>query len=281
MRRPPNDNIDLAADETRGADIGHNGHGMDPGTDRSYRIGFDIPDWVSREKVRAFECALQEQGPYPDRLAALDQAAYRVRASLAVNPAEYRIYDAVVDVSKGEHRCNLLDLDKLGFLAGISDRSNAAKLLKGLEEKGAVAALRFTEGHVATASSRKVLIAPVITAEDRARATATRLYTEMEEAKVARLAKLAEDARNRHRLKHPQPSSRGEEHRENKDPSLVVRNTTRRSPRGEENHENSGLSRGDGHHENGASSRGENPVSRGDIHHILNHKENHKKICPA
>jgi hypothetical protein len=250
---------------------------FDPGPDRTFRITFDIPEWVSREKVRVFQGALQEQGPYPNRLGALDQAAYRIRASLEVSPAEFRIYDAVLDVSKGDRRCSLLDMDKIAFLAGISDRSNAAKLVKSLEEKGAVVALRFTEGKIATASSRKVLVAPVITAEDRSGATVARIYAEMEEAKVARLSKLAEDARSRHRLKHPQSPSRGEEHHEKEEPSLVVRNTTRAASRGDGHHDNSGVSRGDGHHENGVASRGDPSISRGDEHHILNHKGNHKE----
>jgi hypothetical protein len=222
------------------ADIGHNNppSNRDPGPDISHRIGFHIPEWVPRDKVQAFEQALQEQGLYPDRLAALDQAAYRVRASQEVSAAEYRIYDVVLDTSKGEHRCNLLDLDKLGSLAAIKDRSNASKHVDALEDARAVITLRFTEGRVGTPSSRKVLIAPVITAEDRARATAGRIYSEVEAAKVAELAKRAEDARNRYHRKHPQSPS-GEEHHE-KEP-LVVQDTTRASS-------------GDEHHENGVSS---------------------------
>lgn len=247
------------------ASIGHNSSNADPGADRGYRIGFRIPEWVSRAKVRAFEKALQEQGSYPDRLAALDQSAWRVRASRSFNPAEFRLYSAVLDVSKGEHRCSLFDLDKIAYVAGITDRSNAAKLVNGLEEKKAVVALRFTEGSVNASSSRKVLIAPIIAAEDRGGVTSTRIYAEMEEAKVAKLAKQAEDARNRHR-KHQQAASRGEEHHE-------------KEPRGEEYHEGPNhpcdvnalaLSRGEEHHENAASpSRGEIPKSRGEEHHIL------------
>src|SRR5262245_30640333 len=113
------------------ADIGHNNppSNGDPGPDLGHHIGFQVPDWVPRDKVRSFEQALQEQGPYPDRLAALDQAAYRVRASHAISPAGYRIYDVVLDTSKGEHRCLLFDMDKVGFLAAINDRSNASKLV--------------------------------------------------------------------------------------------------------------------------------------------------------
>jgi hypothetical protein len=63
MRRKPNDN-DFAADEPNPG-IGHNGHGMDPGPDQGYRISLNIPEWVSDEKVRAFESALRDQGPHP------------------------------------------------------------------------------------------------------------------------------------------------------------------------------------------------------------------------
>ena len=237
-------------------EIGHNNppSNGDPGSDLGHRIGFHIPEWVPREKVRAFERHLQEQGLYPDRLAALDQAVYRVRASQEVSAAEYRIYDAVLDTSKGKHRCSLFDMDKLGFLAAIKDRSNASKLVDALEKAQAVTTLRFTEGRVGTPSSRKVLIAPVITAEDRERATTERIFAEMEAAKVAGLAKRAEDARNRYQRKHPQSSS-GEEYHENK--LLVVDNTTRASS-------------GDDHHENGVSS-GKNPFSSGAGYHLLNH----------
>src|SRR5262249_35879466 len=173
------------------ADIGHNNppSNGDPGPDLSHRIKVPIPEWVPPDKVRNFERALQEQGPYPDRLAALDQAAYRVRASQVVSAAGYRVYDAVLDTSRGEHRCTLLDMDKLGFLAAVKDRSNAAKLVDALEDVGAVTTLRFSEGRIGTPSSRKVLIAPVITAEDRTRATAPRTYAEMQTAKVTELAK--------------------------------------------------------------------------------------------
>jgi hypothetical protein len=87
--------------------IGHNGPPSDPGPDRTYGIGFRVPEYVPRDKVNAFERFLQEQGAYGARLAALDQAAYRVRASSTVTARAYRVYDAILDVSRGGHRCSL------------------------------------------------------------------------------------------------------------------------------------------------------------------------------
>jgi hypothetical protein len=98
MRRKPNDN-DFAADEPNPG-IGHNGHGMDPGPDQGYRISLNIPEWVSDEKVRAFESALRDQGPHPDRLAAPDQAAFRARAS-EISHRAFRLYDAALDMGTG------------------------------------------------------------------------------------------------------------------------------------------------------------------------------------
>src|SRR5262249_34051954 len=109
----------------------------DPGPDRNYRIGFSLPDYVPLAKVRKFERALQDQGPYPRRLAALDQAAYRVRADKSVTARAFRVYDAVTHVSRGEHRCCLFDLDKVAHIAGVSDRTVASKVIRELEGAGA------------------------------------------------------------------------------------------------------------------------------------------------
>jgi hypothetical protein len=173
---------------------GHNNPpaGDDAGPGVSYRIAFRIPEWVSREQVREFERVLQDQGEYPNRLAALDQAAYRVRATASVSHRGFRLYDSVLDTSKGEHRCCLLDLDKLGFVAGIPDRANASKVLDEIEAAGLVKTLRFTEGRLGAPTSRKVLIALVITPEDRARVTAARVFADAEAAKRAVLEKRAE-----------------------------------------------------------------------------------------
>src|SRR5262249_29059487 len=65
---------------------------VDPGPDPSFRLRIPVPEYVSRDRVRAFEQALQEQGGYRNRLAALDQAAYRVRATRAIAHREYRVY---------------------------------------------------------------------------------------------------------------------------------------------------------------------------------------------
>jgi hypothetical protein len=202
------------------------GHNSDPGLDRSYCIGFHIPEWVPRDQVREFERVLQAQGPYPDRLAALDHAAYRVRADRSVSHRNFRLYDGVTDTSKGEHRCSLFDLDKLGFIVGIQDRSNLVKVIDEVEAPGIVKVLRFSEGRVGTLASCKVLIAPVITAEDRAQATAARILAEAEAAKRAVLEKRAEAERTRYRRKHPEaPSGRGD-HQEN---GSAVEATTRPS----------------------------------------------------
>src|SRR5262245_47310854 len=173
------------------ADIGHNNppRNVDPGPDLSHRIRFQISEWVPRDQVQAFERVLQAQGPFPDRLAALDNAAYRVRATTFVSHRGFRLYDGILDTSKGEHRCCLLDLDKLGFIVGIPDRANSSKILDELEQRGFVKTLRFTEGRLKAPKSRKVLIAPVITAEDRCEATASRIFADAETAKKSVLEK--------------------------------------------------------------------------------------------
>src|SRR5262245_57970380 len=86
------------------ADIGHNNPpgNSDPGPDLGHRIGFHIPEWVPRDQVRDFERTLQEQGPYPDRMAALDHAAYRVRSTTSISHRGFRLYDGILDTSKGE-----------------------------------------------------------------------------------------------------------------------------------------------------------------------------------
>src|SRR5262245_33614011 len=164
------------------ADIGHNNppSNVDPAPDLSHRIGFQIPEWVPRTQVQEFEGILQAQGPFPERMAALDNAAYRVRATQSVSHRGFRLYDGILDMSKGEHRCCLLDLDKLGFIVGILDRANASKVLDELEQPGLVKALRFTEGRFRVPKSRKVLVAPVITAEDRRQATTGRVLADAE-----------------------------------------------------------------------------------------------------
>jgi hypothetical protein len=183
----------------------------DPGPDRSYHISFPIPEWVSRDQVWEFERALQEQGPYPNRLAALDNAAWRVRASVDVNSRAFRLYHGILDTSKGKHRACLLDYEKLGHLTAIPDPSNLSKVLRELENPNLVVTLRYAEGRLGSAASRKVLIAPVVTAEDRARATIGRIYAEAEAAKAASLAKTAQGERDRyHRRKQAQSCGSGD-----------------------------------------------------------------------
>jgi hypothetical protein len=182
------------------AGVSHNGPPEtegDPGPDKTYRITFRIPEYVSREKVREFERILQEQGPFSSRLAALDQAAYRVRAAQSVTARAYRVYDAILDISRGNHRCSLQYLDKIGYLAGAADRSVASKVISELEEGGHVATLKFTEGPLGAPTSRRLFIAPIVLAEDRARITSTRVYEEADAAKASTLRKRAEEARNR------------------------------------------------------------------------------------
>jgi len=181
--------------------IGHNGPPSDPGADRTYQIGFRVPDYVPRDKVKAFECFLQEQGAYVARLAALDQAAYRVRASSTVTARAYRVYDAILDVSRGGHRCSLLDQDRIAHLAGVHDRSVASKVIEELEVAGHVAVLRFTEGPLGAPTAKRLFVAPIVTAEDRAGTTLERVHTEADAAKTAALQKRAEDARKRYRRK--------------------------------------------------------------------------------
>jgi hypothetical protein len=200
-------------------DIGHNGPPSDPGHDETYRIPFDVPEWVSRDQIRRFERAIQEQGAFDDRLAALDQAAFRVRASSAISHRGFRFYDAILDLSKGGYRCCISDLVKLGYIAGI-DGSNASKIIYELEEADAVIALRFTEGRLTSPRSLKVLLAPIVTAEDRAKASADRILAEADEAKRADMQKRAEVERNRHRRSHPKPGT---------DASLTVAATVRNS----------------------------------------------------
>jgi hypothetical protein len=175
------------------ADIGHN---SEPGPDHSHRIGFHIPEYVSRDRVKAFERILQEQGKFADRLAALDQAAYRARADKNLSARAYRVYEAVLDASRGAHRCCLLDLDKIGYLARV-DRTAASRVISELEDSGHVATLRFTEGPVGAPTARRLFIAPIITPEDRARLTTDRLYAEADAAKLDTLRKRAESTRNR------------------------------------------------------------------------------------
>jgi hypothetical protein len=149
-------------------ELGHNGPpDNDCGPDENHQITFHVPEWVPLTQVRDFERFLKGQGRYPGRLAAIDQAAFRARADAAISHRCYRLYDAILDMSKGEHRCSILDLDKLGFIAGILDPSNVSKIVQELEGSGRVKVLRYTEGRLASQASRKVLIAPVITAEDR------------------------------------------------------------------------------------------------------------------
>jgi hypothetical protein len=206
----------------------NNGPPLEPpsdlGPDQSYRIGFDIPEWVPRDQVREFESVLQAQGSYPARLAALDQAAFRTRASTSVSHRCFRLYDAILDVSKGAHRCSFLDLEKLGYVAGI-DGSNASRIIHDLEEPGLVKALRFTEGRIGTTKSQKVLLAPIVTAEDRTKATAERIFAEAEAAKRAEMEKRAEAERRRYRERNPQSDRHGNGQKEDPVVSATVRNS--------------------------------------------------------
>ena len=147
--------------------------------------------------MQAFERILQAQGAYGGRLAVLDQAAYRVRATNAVTARAYRVYDAILDVSRGNHRCCLLDLDKIAHLAGVHDRSVASKVIAELEEGSHVATLKFTEGPLGKPTARRLFVAPIVTAEDRVQTTSERIYAEADAAKTAALQKRAEDARKR------------------------------------------------------------------------------------
>jgi len=242
------------------AEIGHNNppSKVDPGPDLSHRIGFQIPEWVPRDQVLEFERILQAQGPFPDRLAALDNAAYRVRAHASVSHRGFRLYDGILDMSKGEHRCCLLDLDKLGFIVGILDRANSSKVLDELEQPGLVKTLRFTEGRLRAPKSRKVLIAPIITAEDRRQGTVGRVLADAEAAKKSVLEKRAEAERVRY---HDRKRSSGYDDHQTGSPKVEA--TTR--------------------HSSGQSNNGK-PVSggRGDFssshgNHLLNHIDKPQK----
>jgi len=79
----------------------------------------------------------------------------------------------------------------------VADRSVASKVIGELEGAGAVATLKFTEGKLGAPTARKVYVAPIVTAEDRANKTSERIYREAEGAKVAVVRKRAEDARER------------------------------------------------------------------------------------
>jgi hypothetical protein len=223
--RDPNDPPDriLAPDKP---EIGHNRPppNNDPGPDLAYRITVQIPEYVFGDSVKAFERTLQEQGPYPSRLAALDQAAFRTRANTSVSHRCFRLYDAILDMSKGEHRCSFLDLEKLGYIAGI-DGSNASRIIHEQEEPGLVKALRFTEGRIGTPKSQKVLLAPIVTAEDRTKATAERVFAEAEMAKRGEMEKRAEAERRRYRERNPQSDRHGNGQKEDPVVTATVRNS--------------------------------------------------------
>ena len=125
--------------------IGHNRPQDDPGVDQTYRVGFEIPNYVSRDSVAVFQLALQEQGDHKHRLDALDQAAYRARANGDISAAAYWLYEVVRVASEGKHRCCLWDLDKIGFVAGGIDRARVSKLLTELETAKLVVILKFTK----------------------------------------------------------------------------------------------------------------------------------------
>jgi hypothetical protein len=217
--------------EWMSARIGDNGPPpeppTDPGPDETYRISLPIPEYVPKAAVSAFLAALREQGPYPDRLAAIEQSVARVRAEKSVQHAEFRLYQGVADTAKGEHRCSILDLDKLSCIVGIGDPSNLSKIAKRLEDSGRFAVLRYTEGKLKYAKSRKILIAPIVTAEDRAKASVPRILAQADATKASELVKRAEIRRIRYRDKGTQDS--------------VVVPTTTTNCRGDDNHDN-GLS---------------------------------------
>jgi hypothetical protein len=198
----PSDPLDriLAPDKP---EMGHNGPPTappsDPGPDKSYRITLPIPEYVSEGSIKAFEAALQEQGDHKHRLDALDQAAYRARAKKSISDPAYRVYEVVRAASKGWLRCCVLDLDKVGYLAGGIDRTRASKVVSELDKGNLAATLKFTEGKLGAPTARKLFIAPVVTAEDRMLASAERLHAEAEAAKVGILQKRAEAARSLYR----------------------------------------------------------------------------------
>jgi hypothetical protein len=174
------------------------GHNSDPGPDQTFSIALPIPEWVPHARVRKFVRALQEQGDHKHRFAALDQAAYRARADRRISAAAYRVYEVVRAKSKDRHRCCLSDLDKIGYLAA-GDRARASKLLTELEDNNVTAILRFTEGRLGAPNARKLIIAPVVTAEDRMEASSARIETEADAAKVEALRKRAEAAKKAYR----------------------------------------------------------------------------------
>jgi hypothetical protein len=246
----PNDPRDadriLAPDVVPPPDLGHNGppadESTDPGSDRAFRIELELPEEVrNRRDCKAFERALQDQGPYPDRLAAIEQSVARMRADKLVQHAEFRLYQGVADTAKGEHRCSILDLHKLGYVVGITDPSNLSKIAKRLEDSGRFAVLRYAEGELKDARSRKILLAPIVNAEDRAKATVPRILAEAQAAKVSELTKLAEVRRTRYHDNHDKQDN-------------VVVPTTTTNCRGGNNHDNQSVvvvatfCRGDSNH---------------------------------
>jgi hypothetical protein len=161
------------------------------------------------------------------------------------------------------------------------DFARVGKVLDELEGASLVKTLRYTEGRLGSPASRRVLIAPLIIAEDRARATAMRIIAEAETAKKQGLAKAAEAERNRYHSRR-QEESCGQGNHKNENGGLVVEATTGKSC-GQDNHKKglvveTGFSCGQGDHflnhienlqrDRGASAR--SPADAGSLPHNLN-----------
>jgi hypothetical protein len=132
-------------------------------------------------------------------------------------------------MSKGEHRCCFLDLEKLGYVTGI-DGSNASRIIHELEEKpGLIKVLRFTEGRIGAPKSQKILLAPIITTEDRTKATVERILAEADTAKRADMDRRAAAERRRYRERNPnRPDRHGDDQKDDPVVTATVRNSDSR-----------------------------------------------------
>jgi hypothetical protein len=124
----------------------------DPGPDREFKFTFPVPEHINTD---AFVRALREQGPHPNRLGALDQAAWRVRADKKLSHACFRLYDGIVDMSRGPYRCLVADLETVCFITGFPGAKNAWRLLEDLDHASAIVALRYLDGELGDTRSRR------------------------------------------------------------------------------------------------------------------------------
>jgi hypothetical protein len=188
------------------AGLGHNGPPPegDPGPDQNFAITLDLPEEVrNRRDCKAFEQALREQGDHEHRLAALDQAAWRVRANQAVPHVAHRLYTAMLDMARGKYRCFISNLHALCMIAGLPNARNASRVIDALEQQpDTVAIFKYIDGRIGDPKACKLLIAPVVTVEDRSSLTIDRILKDAGMAAGQQRAQHAEYERNRyHRAK--------------------------------------------------------------------------------